>query len=94
MKPKIFRTKVSEERFNSVMTEFRNHLGNWKPTFNNLKSLYLACGSEWKKVEVSNAKELQKEEAWSGMPVAAIDYLKSLPEWDAAIFFEITGIKC
>ncbi len=31
-------------------------------------------------------------EAWKDMPIEAIEYLKSLPEFDANIFKRVTGI--
>ena len=65
----------------------------WKPTFNNLKSLYLKSGREWKKTPIPNAEEISKEEAWKDMPKEMVEYIKSLPEFDAEMFFEITGIK-
>ena len=40
-----------------------------------------------------NAKAIQKEEAWADMPKEAIEYIKSLPEFNAKIFFEVTGIE-
>ena len=93
MKPKIFKTKVSEERFDVVMAELKNKVGSWSPTFNNLRALYLANGGVWKKVPVQNAAEISRDEAWADMPKAAIEYLKSLPEFHAELFEEITGHK-
>ena len=61
-------------------------MGNWSPTFNNLKSLYLKSGSNWEKTPIPDARKLQIKEAWEGMPKEAIKYLKSLPEFDAKIF--------
>lgn len=37
-------------------------------------------------------KELPTKKAWCGMPKAAIDYVRSLPEFDAQIFQQVTGI--
>ena len=54
---------------------------------------YKIPGKEWKKTPVTQAKEIQIKEAWEGMPKEAINYLKSLPEFDANIFEKITGIK-
>ena len=93
MKPKIFKTFVTEERVAEVINEIERLSNGWRPTFNNLKALYLANGSDWKKVPVADAKELQKIEAWADMPKAAEDYIRSLPEFDAKIFEEITGKK-
>ena len=75
-----------------VKTEFYNLLKGWRPTFNNLKSLYLKFGSEWKLTPIQNAEEIQKEEAWKDMPIAAIKYVMSLEEFDKDMFFKITSI--
>jgi hypothetical protein len=93
MKPKIFKTSVSKERFDLVMRELKFHLDSWHPEVTNMKALYLQNGSKWECTPIQNAVNLSKEESWVGMPKAAIDYLKSLPEFNAKIFEEITGIK-
>ena len=67
-----------------------DRLDGWSPSYNNLESLYIKAGSEWKKTPIPKAEELQKIEAWEGMPNKAIKYLKTLPEWDAKIFEEIS----
>ena len=68
-------------------------LNGWRPTFTNIKALYLANGSDWKLTPIQNTQALSKEEAWADMPKEAIDYVRSLPEFDAAMLEEITGIK-
>lgn len=88
----IFGTEVSKIRYKEVKTEFYNLLKGWRPTFNNLKSLYLKFGSEWKLTPIQNAEEIQKEEAWKDMPIAAIKYVMSLEEFDKDMFFKITSI--
>lgn len=45
-----------------------------------------------KNTPISQAKEIQKKEAWADMPQKAIDYLKSLPEFDPMVFESVTGI--
>lgn len=92
-KPKLFNKEISEERFNEVFDEISNLSNGWKPTYNNLKSLYLKNGSKWECIPIHKAKGLSKKEAWSGMPKELLEYIKSLPEFDAGIFEEITGIK-
>ena len=89
----IFNQKVKEARFNEIIDKLYNLLNGWQPTYNNLKSLYIKSGNEWKRTPIPDAKELQKEEAWEGMPKEAIDYLKELPEFNSKIFTDITGIK-
>jgi hypothetical protein len=92
-KLKLFNKKIKEERFDDVYYVLLNRLNGWYPEFNNLKSLYLQSGSKWECTPIPNAKSVQKEEAWKDMPQPAIDYVKSLPEFNAKIFFEITGLK-
>jgi hypothetical protein len=89
----IFNKKVSEKLFNKIWGEFNNIVGVWYPKFNNLFELYSKNGSEWEKTPIYNAKAIQKEQAWADMPKAAIEYLKSLNQFNAKIFFDVTGIK-
>jgi hypothetical protein len=90
-KPTIFNNVVEKEYFEMVMFTLNKKLGSWKPTFNNIKALYLKHGSQWKKTPINLAKEIQKEDAWADMPKEAEDYIRSLPEFDAKIFKEVTG---
>lgn len=89
----IFGEKVSQKRFNEVKSALFKKLNGWQPTFNNLTSLYLKSGSEWRLTPITKAEEISKAEAWADMPIEAIDYVKSLPEYNADMFTEITGIK-
>ena len=89
----IFNKKVTEKRFHEVYNKLQELLGNWKPTFNNLKSLYLQYGNEWKRTPIPKAEEISKEEAWKDMPKEAIEYIKSISEFNKKMFKEITGIK-
>lgn len=89
----LFNKEVTEDRINEVRDKYNSLVGYWHPQFNNLKSLYLKHGSEWKQTPIPKAEELSKKKAWSDMPKVAIDYLRSLPEFDAKIFEEVTGIK-
>lgn len=88
----VFNKPSSKKRVEEIYQEVRGLLYPWKPVFNNIKALYLANGSDWKLTPVHNAEELSIKEAWSGMPAAAIEYVRSLPEFDADIFEKITGI--
>ena len=89
----IFGKEVTEERYSKVRGKLHDKLNGWKPTFNNLKILYIKNGSDWKLTPIPNAEEISKEEAWRDMPKEAINYVKSLPEFDSDMFFEITGIR-
>ena len=89
----IFGHEVSERRFLEVEEILYNKLNGWRPTFNNIKALYLANGSDWKLTPIKDAEEISKKEAWASMPKEAVEYVKSLPEYDAEMFREITGIE-
>jgi hypothetical protein len=89
----IFGKNVDGKYFETIWAIFYKKLNGWRPCFNNLKCLYLKNGSDWKKTPVFGAEEISKEEAWRDLPGEAVAYLKSLPEWDADMFFEITGIR-
>ena len=89
----IFGKNVTKEKFNEVWKIFHKKLNGWVPTFNNLKSLYLKSGSDWELTPIPNAKEISKKEAWGSMPKEAIEYIKSLEEFDKEMFEEITGIE-
>lgn len=89
----IFGKEVNERRFCEVRDELYNKLNGWKPTFNNIKALYIKSGSDWKLTPIQDAEELSIKDAWSGMPIEAVEYVKSLPEFDAEMFTKITGIE-
>ena len=89
----IFGREVSRERFSEVKEILYDKLNGWRPTFNNIKALYLANGSDWKLTSMKDAEEISKKEAWASMPKEAVEYVKSLPEYDAEMFREITGIE-
>ena len=84
---------MKKEYWEEVNTKFRELLNKWSPTFNNLKGLYLKSGEKWAYTPIPQAKELSIKEAWGGMPQQAVNYLKSLPEFNAEIFKNITGIE-
>jgi hypothetical protein len=93
----IFGVEVSADRFNFVMQELYGELDGWRPKFNNALELYIKNGSDWAKVDVSHITETLKDwdkpyEAWKDMPKEAIEYLQSLPEFNADIFKRVTGI--
>jgi len=92
-KPKIFGVEVSEERADEIKGKYRDKCNSWYPKFTNAFELYQKSGNDWKKIPV---KELSahhdRKKAWEGMPKEAIDYIKSLLEFDARMFKEITGI--
>ena len=88
----IFGKEVSEGRYLEVQNNLYEKLGIWEPNFNNIKALYLKNGSDWKLTPIKNAEEIARQEAWRDMPREAVEYIASLPEFDADMFFEITCI--
>jgi hypothetical protein len=89
----LFGHSITEERFSAVLGTLRRLLREWEPTYNNLHCLYVKSGGVWEATPIPNARQLSRDEAWADMPRAAIDYLAALPEFDAALFEEITGHK-
>ncbi len=97
-KPTIFGVEVSKERFENVWSELQVKLNGWYPNFNNTFELYIQAGNDWEKVKASDICPTlstweEPYEAWKDMPQKAIDYVRSLPEYDAKMFERITGIK-
>ncbi len=88
----IFGKEVSEGRYLEVQNNLYEKLGIWEPNFNNIKALYLKNGSDWKLTPIKNAEEIARQEAWRDIPREAVEYIASLPEFDADMFFEITCI--
>jgi hypothetical protein len=89
----LFQKEVSQSRYIEVRNEFALISNNFTPQYTNLQGLYKKFGERWKFVPIQATKELQKEEAWQDLPKQAIDYLVSLPEFDADIFYEVTGLR-
>jgi len=86
----LFNKQVEKERIEEVSAELKNLFGDWFPSFNNLKELY---SDNWESTPITLARGMSKEEAWKNMPKQAVDYLKSLPEFNAELFREITGLE-
>ena len=92
----IFGKDVGEERFDEVWIKLHNKLEGWFPKFNTAYIWLKKMGS-WEKVDASDIEstldDLEKPyEAWKDMPQQAIEYVASLPEFDAKMFERITGI--
>lgn len=93
----IFGQIVSEHRYEKVWLKLHESLHGWFPKFNNAFELYTKNGSQWEKVKASEICHTLKDhnepyEAWKDMPQEAIDYLVSLPEFNAENFKRVTGI--
>jgi len=89
--PTIFGTEVSQQRYKEVWERIRLLNNGWFPKFNNAFELYVKNGNDWAKVDASQIKSTDESLAWKDMPKQTIDYLRSLPEFDASIFKAVTG---
>ena len=88
----MFKKPVTQERYTEVNQKLRDLLGNWYPKMNNLHELKDKYGDgEWKKTPLPACRARSVKEAWSDMPKAAEDYLRSLPEFDETVFNKVTG---
>ena len=93
----IFGVKVSEDKFEKVKSKLQTTINGWHPKFNNAFELYIKSGNDWSKVKASDICDVidnweEPYKAWKDMPKEAIDYIKSLDEFDANMFKRITGI--
>ena len=87
----LFNKEISEKRYHEVLEKIEKLNKGWIPTPTNTKELYLMVSSDWKKVPLYRIKEKTQAEMWADMPAATVEYIKSLPEFDAQIFKQITG---
>ena len=88
---KIFGKGVEEQRFYEVMGKIKKLWGDWQPQANNAFKLYDQYGKEWEKTPCDRIRGNGKLD-WSEMPQTALEYIRALPEFDAVIFKNITGI--
>ena len=88
----VFNKQVTEDRFIEVKSKYQELLGDWRPYQTNGFELYKQCGNDWTKVDMSKFYAVGWYNSWKSMPKEAISYLQSLPEFDANIFKEITGL--
>jgi len=89
----LFKTKVAESYYDKTMNTFWLKCNGWRPRHTDIFDLYVKAGNDWEKVDPSKQKEKRSyQDAWKDIPKEALDYIKSIPEFDAEIFKEITGI--
>ena len=89
----LFNKQVSKERMTEIINNIKCFADSWYPKFTNALDLYKENGEEWENVPVSMIKGVDDVLAYEDMPEALIRYIKSLLEFDAEIFEEITGVK-
>lgn len=74
------------KRFDTIWCAL--HSFGWTPDFTNANKL--KGDKEWEEVDATRIKGVSNKEAWSTMPAEMKAYIKSLPEFDEAIFKAIT----
>ena len=89
----LFNKKIDEERINEVMSNIRSLSDGWYPKFTNAFELYEENGEKLEYVPAPKIVEVDNKTAYKDMPKELIDYFKKLPEFDAEIFKEITGLE-
>jgi len=88
----LFNKQSTEQRIDEVSEQIYSLWGGWRPYQTNAFALYKDAGNTWSKIDLSKLAFRDWNESWSDMPKAALDYIQSLPEFDADLFKEITGI--
>ena len=89
----LFNKQITEERYKEVKSKYLELLNGWEAFQTNGNELYKEAGNSWDKVDMNKFTTIDWNEAWKSMPNEAIDYLKTLEEFDAEIFTKITGLS-
>ena len=89
----LFNKKVSKARIDEVISEINSKRNGWYPKFTNAFELYHANGEKWEQTPAPMITGVDNKTAYKDMPQKLIEYLKGLPEFDAEIFNEITGLE-
>ena len=87
----VFNQQASEQHVNEIKNNIRELAGDWFPKFTNAYALYNANGQNWSSTPAPKIDGTDRTYAYAGMPQELVDYIKSLPEFDANIWREITG---
>lgn len=84
----IFNKKVSKAKFNEIYEKLKGF--EFIPDYTNIFDL--SNGEDWTHTNLELVSENTIKQAWSKMPKEMLEYIVSLKEFDADIFYEITGI--
>ena len=87
----LFNKKVTQEYFDQVWQEVKRLSDGWYPNFTNAEELRAKNGGKWEATPAPMIKGREDAEAYADMPQKLIDYIKTLPEYNAKIFKAITG---
>ena len=84
---RLFNKESTEARCDEVISKLRSF--NWHPEFMNWNEV--KGNKDWWAFCFPKLKKVDEKDAWAKMPKKMKDYIKSLPEFDAAVWEEITG---
>ncbi len=87
---KVFGRESTELRFHEIFDKIQSF--GFYPKQTNAFELYKENGNKWSEIPVSKLTYKEWDDSWKDCPKGLITYLSSLPEFDSAIFKEITGI--
>ena len=87
---KVFGKESTESRYQEIFNKI-NSFGFYQKQTNAFE-LYTQNGSEWSKIPASKLSYKEWDDSWKDCPKELIAYLSSLPEFDAALFKEITEL--
>lgn len=91
-KYKLFNKDIAKQRYWEIANNITHFLAIWYPCFTNTLNYYNE-EKGWEEVPASKIKKVDNKIVYKDMPKDLIEYLKKLPEFDAKIFTEITGIE-
>ena len=87
----VFNQQASEQRVNEIKNNICELAGDWFPKFTNAYEVYAANGQDWLSTPAPKIQGMDRAYAYADMPQELVDYIKSLPEFDANIWRQITG---
>lgn len=82
----LFNRPISKDRFSDVWEK----IADWYPRFTNAEELREKSGGDWSATPAPMISSRMAKEAYAEMPDDLRAYIKSLPEYDDAIFRAIT----
>ena len=87
---RVFNKEVCEDRYVEILRRVRAY--HWHPDATNGDKLKDQWGKGfWVTTPAHMIRGVSDAQMYADMPQPLLDYIKSLPEYDAEIFREITG---
>lgn len=88
---KLFNQPSTEKRIEEVRSKL-NYF-SWYPKQTNAFDLYVQNGDTWSKIDSSKLTTKSWDVSWNDCPKEMLAYIQSIPEFDSALFKEISGIE-